>query len=508
MYLEVRIMYISMAATCFLIAAALLIFQAGRFRRDGIVQWTLAYVFHGVFLTLLGLRGIVWGFLSIVVGQSLLAASLSLLYAAVRDFQHRRYSRTVLFLPAITAWLYFWFFWAYRDSMFLRTVFISLLSSVQMAAIAWVLFRNAPAPVQIRRSQWFTGCFFAAGSLLWLVRLFEVFVFPSDQAHILGKTWLRASMISIGSGLVILTGIGVLLMIRERAEEELRESEERFRKLADATFEGILIHDKGEILDMNQAMIKMTGYDYHEVLGKNVLDFISPESRARVLPVMQTAGDLSLEITVERKDGTPLAMEVHGRPFLYKGRMVRVVILRDITERKRMEDEIRALAITDPLTGLFNRRGFLTLSEQQMKVAERTKKGLLLVFADLDDLKKINDTWGHMRGDEALVDVATILKATFREVDIIARIGGDEFAVLAMEASLEDASRLNNRLQQQIDLCNAEGTKEYRIALSTGTAYCDPDHPVPLEELLDLADQEMYLRKRKPPDQGPPLKDN
>jgi len=499
-------MYISMAATCFLIAAALLIFQAGRFRRDGVIQWTLGYAFQGVFLTLIGLRGIIWDFLSIVVAHGLLAASLSLCYAAVREFQNRPYSRLFLFLPMIATWIYFWFFWAYQDSMFLRTVFIALLSSIQMAAIAWILFRNAP--LQIRRSQWFTGCFFAVGSLLWLVRLFEVFVFPPYQAQILGKTWLRAGTLSSGSGLVILTGIGVLLMIRERAGEELRESEERFRKLADATFEGILIHDKGEILDINQAMIKMTGYDYHEVVGRNAMDFIPPESRARILPLMQTTYDHSLEITVERKDGTPLVMEVHGRPFLYKGKMVRVVALRDITERKKMEDEIRALAITDPLTGLFNRRGFLTMAEQQMKVAERTKKGLLLVFTDLDDLKQINDTWGHMKGDEALVEVANILKDTFREVDILARIGGDEFAVLAMEASQEDASRLSDRLQQQLDLRNAEGKREYRLALSTGTAYCDPEHPVSLDNLLDLADQEMYLHKRNPPDPEPHLKNS
>ncbi len=202
------------------------------------IQWTLGYAFQGVFLTLIGLRGIIWDFLSIVVAHGLLAASLSLCYAAVREFQNRPYSRLFLFLPMIATWIYFWFFWAYQDSMFLRTVFIALLSSIQMAAIAWILFRNAP--LQIRRSQWFTGCFFAVGSLLWLVRLFEVFVFPPYQAQILGKTWLRAGTLSSGSGLVILTGIGVLLMIRERAGEELRESEERFRKLADAPLRGSL----------------------------------------------------------------------------------------------------------------------------------------------------------------------------------------------------------------------------------------------------------------------------
>ena len=123
---------------------------------------------------------------------------------------------------------------------------------------------------------------------------------------------------------------------RKQAEEALRQSEERFRQLADATFEGIVIHDKGELLDFNQAMLKMFGYDHDEVIGKkNVMDFIAPESRELVLQHIAKGSEKPYEVMMVKKDGNTLAMEVAGRTISYKGRMARVVALRDVTERKK-----------------------------------------------------------------------------------------------------------------------------------------------------------------------------
>ena len=108
-------------------------------------------------------------------------------------------------------------------------------------------------------------------------------------------------------------------------------------------------------------------------------------------------------------------------------------------ERKRMEEEIRSLSLTDELTGLYNRRGFTLLAEQEVKLAHRMNRTMLLFFCDVDNLKGINDTHGHAQGDLALKEVSAILKETFREADILARLGGDEFVVLAVDASLESA---------------------------------------------------------------------
>jgi two-component system cell cycle response regulator len=169
-----------------------------------------------------------------------------------------------------------------------------------------------------------------------------------------------------------------------------------------------------------------------------------------------------------------------------------------INSQKRMEAEIISLSITDYLTGLYNRRGFMTLAEQQIKMVGRTDKKslLLLLFADLDKMKSINDNLGHKKGDNALMEVASILKKVFRESDIIARIGGDEFAVLGIVAQKSDIGAFESRLQEQIDIHNAYENRDYTISLSVGAACSDPEKHYSIDELMSRADKLMYDQKR------------
>jgi diguanylate cyclase (GGDEF)-like protein len=136
------------------------------------------------------------------------------------------------------------------------------------------------------------------------------------------------------------------------------------------------------------------------------------------------------------------------------------------------------------------------LAQQHVKIANRTKRGMLLLFADLDDMKQINDRLGHQQGDLALIDTATILKEIFREVDIIARIGGDEFAILAMEAAKDSADILRTRLQENFDACNAKGDRRYKLAISVGMSRYDPYTPCSIDELMARADASMYEQKQ------------
>jgi diguanylate cyclase (GGDEF)-like protein len=165
-------------------------------------------------------------------------------------------------------------------------------------------------------------------------------------------------------------------------------------------------------------------------------------------------------------------------------------------ERKRMEQEIRSLSLTDELTGLYNRRGFTLLAEQEMKLAHRIKRSMLLFFGDVDNLKTINDSLGHTHGDLALKEVSTILKKIFREADIPARIGGDEFVVLAVDASVESADILTNRLQASLERRNQQGDQPYQLTLSMGIARYDPEAPCTVSELIAQADDLMYRQKQ------------
>ncbi len=165
------------------------------------------------------------------------------------------------------------------------------------------------------------------------------------------------------------------------------------------------------------------------------------------------------------------------------------------TARKGAEETLRTMVLVDELTGLYNRRGFLTLSRQQLKMADMTKRGALLLFADFDHLKRINDALGHPEGDMALIEVANVLKETFRESDIIARIGGDEFAILAIGARHDTAEILTTHLQENLEARNARGGRRYKVSLCVGVARYDPEHPCSIDELLAQADKSMYEQK-------------
>ena len=173
-------------------------------------------------------------------------------------------------------------------------------------------------------------------------------------------------------------------------------------------------------------------------------------------------------------------------------------VLRYAIERNQMQMTLRGLSLIDELTGLYNRRGFLTLAAQQIALSHRAKRTLILLFADLDGLKQINDTFGHQAGDQTLLNTAEILKEAFRSSDIIARIGGDEFAILALEAQEETVGVLTARLLDRLKLYNAQALTRYPLSLSFGVAVYSPQHhQKTLEQLMVQADAMLYTHKRE-----------
>jgi diguanylate cyclase (GGDEF)-like protein len=167
-------------------------------------------------------------------------------------------------------------------------------------------------------------------------------------------------------------------------------------------------------------------------------------------------------------------------------------------KRSLLDRELRSLALTDELTGLYNRRAFLAVASQQLKLGRRKGQGILLLFADVNNLKDINDCHGHREGDLALIRAAHALEQTFRDSDVIARLGGDEFAVLALEASSQDEQAILGRLKDSLQAAAASEGR-YELSLAVGVARFDPKHSLSLEALLAEADHAMYKEKRNRP---------
>ena len=199
------------------------------------------------------------------------------------------------------------------------------------------------------------------------------------------------------------------------------------------------------------------------------------------------------------------AVQAGAQDFLVKGKIDPELLRRSLRyaiERHRLLEEVRALSLIDELTGLGNRRGFNTLAAQQLKVSDRTGRPMDLIYADLDGLKAINDTLGHREGDRALVDAARSLRDVCRGSDIVARMGGDEFAALVLEAAPDHdvGAEVVARLEARIAELNAGQGRPYRLAMSIGVERYLPGSGVGLDELIRRADARMYAAKktRKP----------
>jgi diguanylate cyclase (GGDEF)-like protein len=173
-----------------------------------------------------------------------------------------------------------------------------------------------------------------------------------------------------------------------------------------------------------------------------------------------------------------------------------VVIDLIVTQRKEKENELAKLLITDELTQLHNRRGFYLLADQMVKVADRMKTPVDIMYVDLDRLKWINDTFGHEEGDNVLVSVAAILKKMFRNSDIIARMGGDEFVVMPAGASKSGTPVIRERVEKAFQKHNETAGDPYTISVSMGFSRYDPASPCSLDELLKQADESMYRDKK------------
>jgi diguanylate cyclase (GGDEF)-like protein len=184
-----------------------------------------------------------------------------------------------------------------------------------------------------------------------------------------------------------------------------------------------------------------------------------------------------------------------GPDDLFKFRQLLLEASQSVFLRWKVLHQLRTMALTDELTGLYNRRGFLLLGSHNVRLALRTTQPLFLFFADVDGLKQINDQCGHVQGDALLIGCAEVLKMTFRESDIVSRLGGDEFAILTHGNSNESRSAVLNRLKSSIDLMNRDVLAPYQLSLSVGVATFDPLNPVSLTELLSIADREMMARK-------------
>ncbi|MFA4965116.1 MAG: sensor domain-containing diguanylate cyclase [Thermoleophilia bacterium] len=289
-----------------------------------------------------------------------------------------------------------------------------------------------------------------------------------------------------------------------RTEKALKTERDFFAAVLDSADAFILVLDSaGRIRQVNRAVKLATGYTDEGLLSREFTAALPIREAATALGdglrrLREGAGAYSFESHWVTKVGERLLVAGTLTPMRDgDGVLTHVIITAsDITGRRALEDELRALSLRDDMTGLCNRRGFALLAEQRLKESRRSGLSLTLVYGDVDHLKGINDGFGHNAGDIALGLCARALEATFRESDVVARIGGDEFVVLA-EADARDFHTVDGRLKQELGRLAAESGLRFSVSLTIGSVRFTPPHALSLDDMLRQADEFMYEHKHR-----------
>jgi two-component system cell cycle response regulator len=275
----------------------------------------------------------------------------------------------------------------------------------------------------------------------------------------------------------------------------------------------ILIDDDESLLDALRRYLATQGHDCEVFTSAEAaLDHLSEKPCDILITDIIMQGMKGLQLTKQVKLSWPStnvivmtgfiddysydqAIEAGASDFIKKPFSVHELMVR--IRHVMLQDKLREMSITDELTGLLNRRGFFAIAQQHLKVANRVKGKLALVFADMDNFKSINDKLGHHKGDEALIAMAEIFRRSFRDSDLIARISGDEFALLLLDTHEDNFDIIFRRLQKNIDEFNVQSDGLLFLSLSIGMALYDYSRPCTIDELLKLADTRMYDHKKQ-----------
>jgi diguanylate cyclase (GGDEF)-like protein/PAS domain S-box-containing protein len=289
-----------------------------------------------------------------------------------------------------------------------------------------------------------------------------------------------------------------------QAAEMIRESEARYRAVFDTANDAIIGADSaGNIVDWNFGAERIFGYSKSEACGQPITLLLLAHHQAGHLSGMErvrTGGEKhvigkTVEMEGRRKDGSEFPLELSLSEWQVADQKFFAAVIRDITERKRLKEELQQQAATDELTGIYNRRYFQVLALGELKRANRLNRLLAIALIDIDHFKRVNDTLGHAAGDLVLLAFTKICQRNIREIDMFARFGGDEFALLLPEASYEQAYVVIERIRLAVEAQPIEiDGKFVSITISAGIANLSVDQEA-FDQLLSQADQALYRAK-------------
>jgi diguanylate cyclase (GGDEF)-like protein/PAS domain S-box-containing protein len=281
-----------------------------------------------------------------------------------------------------------------------------------------------------------------------------------------------------------------------KSTQNHRWTKEIFHIYASTAPIGMYIVQNGVFRMVNHSFEKITGFNENELIGQESLSLVIPKYRDQLsdsaVSMLKGIRREAYQYEVTAKDGSrKWIMESVVSIKFEDNRKAALGYFMDISEQKQTEEDLWKAANKDPLTDLHNLRGLLHLGEQKWKELKRMQGDVIVFVMDLDGLKEINDTLGHAAGNQAIISMAKVLRDSFRDSDLLARTGGDEFAVVLFDVEAAHIQEYVDRVYKTIVSVNSINGKEFVLSASIGVAFCPAEKPITLAALMSIADQEM-----------------
>lgn len=471
-------------------------------------QWRVVKKYPGVGWWALGITSIALGFFAMflrsVPGLTLIGIFANnlffvlgeiLLYVGILRFFDRKENRNIL-LGFFVAYALtdFYFIFIYDHLIWRGSILYLILSGLAFLS-AWTLWKYKL--VQLSASvNFLASTYILHGAMFFLGFIIGLVLPPTSNSSTSNAN--IGQLLGLLDGLVVsmLWTLGFILIVSQRLNAENQEARQELELIFNASPEAVLVTrlSDGKVLEVNSGFCQMTGFQREEVIGSSTLNiplWKNPVDRESVVTMLGQSGVCTnQEFEFIRKDGSQLTGQFSARILNLRGATHIMSAIHDVTIRKQLERKLKEQATTDGLTGVPNRRHFLELAEYEVKRAVRLNQPLSIALLDIDHFKMINDTHGHLAGDEVLESFANTCTKNIRDIDILARIGGDEFAILLPLANCNQASEVMDRVHAAL----AASPTSISITISVGIT-CLSAVVDTLDGLLAQADQALYRAK-------------
>lgn len=501
-------MYLDIATLCFLLSFTSALVAIGLFLQatisknlPSVIFWAFGYTGIAAGSLFLLIRHFFFSnWIVIFISDALILLGILLISQGVSIFFEKKDKQRMLILIFTVSNLALLYFSVVNDSTSSRSAVFSLAAAAISFITVFDLWNHNIKTIKI--SSRILSILFFLYAVFLVIRSVASLSYPNEGFFL--PSIFQTSLFLLSITCSILWAFALVIMINQKIHREKEQVQEHFFVIFDTGPDIAMIShfESGKIIDVNKNFSLVTGYQKKEVLGKTTTEirfWQSKEERDKFLNEIDLAGYCdNFEMIVCKKNGDTFTGLISSKRIELQGEPHLISLIRDISDRKKLEDELKQQAHYDMLTEIYNRGYFIKMAEQELRCMNNHSKGMAYFMLDMDHFKVINDTFGHSLGDVALKVVAKTCKDTLRDTDLLGRIGGEEFAafipVSGEEEALEVAERLRHNVEK-IRLFHHDGTPVH-LNISIGVTLHRPGKDS-LEELMTRSDRALYRAKEK-----------